>query len=143
MKPSISRRSLLIGLGGGLAATSIVWTLGGFDVWLDERRASPDPARTTYVDHEGWLLTVDDKKKLLSTATIKHLDNTNLPGSDIDSRVVTDLEACTLWCVTEPECRSFAFARTVSGRGRPNTCWIKDSVPEAVPLEGYASGILE
>jgi hypothetical protein len=100
-------------------------------------------AGTSYVDHEGWMLTPDDRTRLLATATFRQLEDTNLPGSDIASRVVTDLDACALWCVTEPTCRSFVFLQSTSARGRPNTCWVKDAVPEPAPLEGYISGIRE
>lgn len=143
MKAPLSRRSLLIGLGGGLAATSIVWAIGGFDLWHEGPRADAPAASATYIDHDGWLLTVDDKTKLLATAKIRQLDSTNLPGGDIGNKVVTDLSACALWCVTDPRCRSFAFTKPVSGVGRPNTCWIKDSVPDAVASAVHISGIVE
>jgi hypothetical protein len=68
---------------------------------------------------------------------------TNLPGSDIASRTVADADACALWCVTDPRCRSFSFSVPLPGRARPNTCWIKDSVPEPESTEDYHSGIVE
>jgi hypothetical protein len=143
MKGRISRRSLLLGLGGGLAATSIAWSIGGLDLWRTGRREDAPAANSTYIDHDGWMLTIEDKPKLLGVAKIRHLDNTNLPGSDIGSRVVTDLSACALWCVTDPRCRSFAYTKTVADADRPNTCWIKNSVPEAMASELFISGIIE
>jgi hypothetical protein len=143
MKAPLSRRSLLVGLGGGIAATSLVWSMGGFGRWRTETLASAPVASRAYVDHEGWFLTVEDKSKLLATAKIKHLDNTNLPGGDIANKVVIDEMDCALWCLMDPRCKSFAFTKPGPDVGKPNVCWIKESVPGPVASEFHISGILE
>ena len=143
MKTAISRRSLLIGLGGGLAVSSIAWSIGGFNLSGTGRQAVVPAASDLYVDHEGWLLTVDDKAKVVASANIRQLDNTNLPGGDIGNRVVADVSACALWCMLDSRCKSFVFTKPAPEVGRPNMCWIKDSVPEAVPSEFHVAGIVE
>jgi hypothetical protein len=145
MTAPISRRALLFGLGGGLAATSIVWSLGGFNLWQAGRGpGAPPAARDTYVDYEGWVLTVEDKAKLLAAATFKRLDNTNLAGQDIGNHPVADVSACALWCLMESRCQSFAFLKPNPPESdRPSMCWIKASVPDAIPSAEFVSGIVD
>jgi hypothetical protein len=145
MTVPISRRALLIGLGGGLTATSIVWSVGGFNLWQSGRRSgAPDVTSERYVDYQGWVLTVEDKAKLLAATTFKQLDNTNLAGQDIGNHPVDDVSACALWCLMESRCQSFAFLKPDPREGvKPSMCWIKSSVPEAIASDLFTSGIVE
>jgi hypothetical protein len=145
MTVPISRRALLLGLGGGLAATSIVWNLGGCNLWQDGRRPNARAvASDRHVDYQGWMLTVEDKAKLLAAATFRRLDNTNLAGQDIGNQPVADVSACALWCLMESRCQSFAFLKPDPREsGRPSMCWIKSSVPDALPTDRFISGIVD
>ena len=145
MTAPISRRTLLIGLGGGLAATSIVWSIGGFNLWPSGSRPdAPAVASDRYVDYQGWVLTVEDKAKLLAAVTFKRLDNTNLAGQDIGNHPVADVSSCALWCLMESRCQSFAFLKPDPREGdKPSMCWIKSSVPDALPSDQFISGIVD
>jgi len=144
MNAPISRRSLLIGLGGGLAATSIVWSLGRFDLWQGPQPDIRVVRPLTYVDHAGWLLSAEDKEKLTANVRFKQLDNTNLAGADIASRPVANMSACASWCTMESRCRSFAYLKPRhADPDRPSTCWIKSSIPDALPSDEFISGIVE
>ena len=145
MTAPISRRALLIGLGGGLAATSIAWSIGGFNLWQSGGRPdAPAVASDRYVDYQGWVLTVKDKEKLLAAATFKRLDNTNLAGQDIGNHPVADVSECALWCLMESRCQSFAFLKPDPREGdKPSMCWIKSSVPDALPADQFISGIVD
>ena len=144
MTAPISRRALLFGLGGGLAATSIVWSMGGCNLWQTSRRPdAPAAASDRHVDYEGWVLTPEDKVKLLAAASFKQLDNTNLPGEDIGNHPVASVSECALWCLMESKCQSFAYLKPdPPGGTRPSMCWIKSSVPGALPSDQFISGIV-
>ena len=145
MTAPISRRALLVGLGGGLAVTSIVWSIGGCNLWQAGRRPdAPAAASDRYVDYEGWILTPKDKTKLLAAVTFKQLDNTNLAGEDIGNHPVASVTECALWCQMEPKCQSFAYVKPVPPvGGAPSMCWIKSSVPGAIPSDQFISGIVD
>jgi hypothetical protein len=140
----ISRRLFVIGLGGSLAATSMLWGLGGLDWWSPESRMDTPLPTNTYVDHEGWFLTVEDKARLLGAANVRTLENTNLPGADIGNKIVSDVSACASWCLLEASCRSFTYTKADHPEPRRRgVCWIKGSTPDAVTSEFHISGILE
>ena len=120
----------------------MIWSLGRLDFW--HARPRTNIASQTYVDHAGWLLSVEDKDKLLATVTVKQLDNTNLAGGgDIASLSMSDVSACALWCVMESRCLSFAYLKPGDiDDGAASTCWIKSSVPDALPDALFISGIV-
>jgi hypothetical protein len=108
-----------------------------------QQPAAPAAITGKYVDYEGWILTAEEKVKLLASAKFKRLDNTNLPGQDMGSHPVADEASCAVWCLMESKCQSFAFAKPdPPGRGRPSMCWIKSSVPSAIPSNQFISGIV-
>jgi len=57
-----SRRGFLGAAGGALAA---LWIASGCRP-RDEAPVASAPAAGGYVDHEGWMLTADDRQKLLA-----------------------------------------------------------------------------
>jgi hypothetical protein len=130
-------------MAGGLGALFVLCAAGCADTSRNDQQESVPVSTLAPVDHGGWMLTAEDASKLVATSKIKQLDHTNLAGGDIGSRVVADVSACALWCLLEPDCRSFAFAKPGPAISRPNTCWIKSSVPAATPSEFHTSGIVE
>jgi hypothetical protein len=117
--------------------------MGGFDLGQAGRRPpAPAVASDRYVDYEGWVLTPDDKAKLLAAATFRQLDNVNLAGQDIGSHAVADLSECALWCLMERRCQSFAFLKPDPPGSGPSMCWIKSAVPDALPSDQFVSGIV-
>jgi hypothetical protein len=102
----------------------------GFYPWMTEREPAAESPQDccNFVDHQGWLLTAADKKGLTARRRIRQLQDTDLPGADLESRVVGDASACAAWCLSEPNCRSFTYAKPEHPDVRKrNTCWIKAS----------------
>ena len=67
MTRSISRRAFLMGVGGGAASATLVWGLWGFRRWprmLGEER-SLIAGCCAYAEYDGWLVTTEDKRRLL------------------------------------------------------------------------------
>ena len=146
MKVSLSRRTFLTALGGGLAAGSALWALSGSPYWggiLGGGAAVEECC--SYVDHDGWMLTVADKERLIAGRQIRQLEHTSLSGGDIESMEVADAAACAAWCLSEERCRSFTYATTAHPESdMRSTCWIKgatDLPATADPF--YTSGIVE
>jgi hypothetical protein len=63
----VSRRAFLVGIGSAVAGVSAVWAYGCPGGWNrfphTVRGDSPEPC-CQYVDHEGWLVTPEDKRAL-------------------------------------------------------------------------------
>ena len=67
MRRRLSRRAFLTTAGAGILAAASAAS------WVTSRGCRPVSRRATnapfadYVDHEGWMLTADDKQKLVGT----------------------------------------------------------------------------
>ena len=146
MGTTVSRRALLIALGGGLATS--VWC--GFDRFYPWPILVGPPGNSgrsccDYVDYQGWLLTTTDKETLIARRQIRQIEDTDLPGGDVANKVVADASACASWCLSESRCRSFTFAKPQHPvAARRNMCWIKGSNQlRAVASPSYTSGVVE
>lgn len=105
---SRSRRAFLVGCGAA-AAAAVAWGL-----W--HGRAAPQAAAdgplggdVGYVDYAGWLVTIADKEKLLSVASLSIRPGTSLSGRALGESTVENLEECATWCVRHPDCVGFSF----------------------------------
>src|SRR4051812_9041848 len=110
MATSVTRRAFLVGLGAGVASAGAAWSLWQVRPWS---RASADryPLPEGYVDYAGWMLTKTDKDKLTASGSIKRLEASMFDGHDIADRVVADADACSAWCLEEPDCQGFSYAK--------------------------------
>jgi len=146
MGTTVSRRALLIALGGGLA-TSVLCGFERFYPWpiLVEPTENSGRPCCDYVDHQGWLLTTTDKERLTLQRQIRQIEDTDLPGGDVANKVVTDASACAAWCLSESRCRSFTFAKPEHPvAASRNMCWIKGSNRlGAVANRSYTSGVVD
>lgn len=146
MTSPISRRTFFAALGGGAVAAAVVWG------WRSDTR-TPAPIRTRdfsgaysdYADYDGWIMTVPEKQTLIGNRPIKWLENTDLPGPVIASRIAKDATECSSWCLSDESCSSFSFAKPSHPEAEQRgVCRIKVSdSPTAVPSEFHTSGILE
>ena len=67
MTRRISRRTFVMGFGGGGAASAaLVWGLWGFRRWpRTPGKEHPNiAARCAYAEYDGWLVTTEDKRRL-------------------------------------------------------------------------------
>ena len=66
MTRRISRRTFVMGFGGGAASASLVWGLWGFRRWPQTPgEEHPVIARCcAYAEYDGWLVTTEDKRRL-------------------------------------------------------------------------------
>ena len=66
MTRRISRRTFVMGFGGGAASASLVWGLWGFRRWPQTpSEEHPVIARCcAYAEYDGWLVTIEDKRRL-------------------------------------------------------------------------------
>src|SRR5687768_12928795 len=102
----------------------------GFYPWMAKRGPVDESPQDCckVVDYQGWMLTAADKDKLTARRRIRQMEDTDLPGGDMASRVVGDASACAAWCLSEPNCRSFTYAKPQHPDAvKRNTCWIKAS----------------
>ena len=62
-----SRRTFLLGVGGGAASVSIVWGVSELALPLLGTGEEPPTAGTldAYAEYDGWLLTIEDKTSLV------------------------------------------------------------------------------
>lgn len=144
MTSSLSRRSFLAGVGGGLASAALAWGLWKYNLFpRGVPDAYPVPECCNYVDYAGWMLTKGDKERLLAQDSLKLLDASRVDGHDFADQVVADANACASWCLAEPDCQGFSFAKaTHPDPNRQNRCWLKNTsqlTPVADPL--FTSGI--
>jgi hypothetical protein len=144
MASRISRRMFLLGCGGGAASASLAWAAWS---WHDWARAGaggyPLPSCCGYVEYSGWILTKVDKDRLTAEGAVRVLDNTSLGGRDLADGTVDNVEACSAWCVGDPDCQGFTFAKaTHPDPHMQNRCWLKrsgDLSPVADPR--FTSGL--
>lgn len=129
-----SRRTFLFGLGSGVIA-AVAWS-----TWRQGKGAAgvhgdayPIPA---YVDYGGWIVTKADKDKLTATGSIKKLEGMTLDGRALRDDVVADEDSCVVWCLGEPECQGFTFAKA------DRKCELKaTSDLRPSPNPAYVSGV--
>jgi hypothetical protein len=140
---SLSRRSFLAGLGGGLASAALAWGVWKYNLPGGLRDAAPVPECCHYVDYAGWMLTRSDKERLLAQDSLKLLDASRIDGHNFADQVVGDASACAAWCLAEPDCQGFTYAKP--NHPDPNTqnrCWLKDtSQLTPTPDSLYTSGV--
>src|SRR5437588_12617578 len=122
-----SRRAFLMTFGGGAASASLVWGLWKYLVWSPAAGdVYPVPACCNYVDYAGWLLTKVDKDRLTATGKIRLLESTSLEGRNFADEVVANSDACSAWCLAEPDCQGFSYAKAIHPDQRSqNRCWLK------------------
>jgi hypothetical protein len=139
----LSRRAFLAGFGGGVASTAVVWGAWRYAGWAAVAEGDPVPACCDYVDYGGWMVTRADKERLLDAGTVRRMENTVFEGNDIASQLVPGLDECESWCLGDPDCQGFTFAKpTHPDPNVQNRCWLKgtsDLTPVANP--GYTSGV--
>jgi hypothetical protein len=86
------------------------------------------PSCCSYVEYAGWILTKADKDRLTSSSAIRLSDNTTFEGHDLASQILPNVDACSSWCLAEPECQGFTY-----GKGQHpdpnmrNRCWLKNT----------------
>ena len=137
----LSRRSFLLGLGGGAASALVVaWT-----VWRTPAPAGiiehPVPACCAFADYSGWIVTVADKEKLTATTRFTRLEHTVYEGGDIADSEQDDVEACAAWCAGVPECQAFSYAGTShQNPDLRNRCWLKDTSAIVAESPVHTSG---
>jgi len=147
MKRSLSRRAFVLTVGGGLAGMSLAWGLGG--VQRLERmvgwRESLVEQCCAPADYHGWIVTAVDKEKLILGRHVTMMEDTDLPGQDIESGRVADASECSAWCLSEEDCLSFTYAKpNHPDAGKQGMCWIKASdAIRTVPSPFYVSGVVD
>ncbi|MBR1214462.1 PAN domain-containing protein [Bradyrhizobium sp. JYMT SZCCT0180] len=68
--------------------------------------------------------------------------NTDRPGNDIRSIPFRgDAEACLKLCFRERECRAWTFVKA-GFQGASPVCWIKHTIPRAIPNRCCTSGVI-
>ena len=144
MKISLSRRQFLAGFGGGLASATVAWGLWDYAGWMPAAaEAHPVPECCNYVSYGGWMLTRVDKDRLLESGSIHRVDDSRFEGDDIASQVVASLDECESWCLGDPDCQGFTFAKpTHPDPNVQNRCWLKGT-SQLMPVadSGYTSGV--
>ena len=62
-----SRRTFLLGLGGGAASMSVAWGVSELRIpFLGRGKASRDAAAlNVHAEYDGWLVTTEDKARLV------------------------------------------------------------------------------
>jgi len=140
---AISRRGLLLGLGGGVASASIAWVLGLPGLWAG-RAVDPYPVDPCcgYADYAGWLVTTKDKERLMARASMPTLEGVRLEGGDIASQHVNDVDECAGWCLIHPDCQGFSYAHADHPKAdERNRCSLKQSGDVTkFPDPAYTSG---
>src|SRR5687768_2105474 len=109
MRGPVSRRAFLLGLGGGIASAGLVWGLSRSSLW-PRSTPEPYPLPEGYVDYAGWMVTKADKDKLMASDSMKRLEGSMFDGHDIANRVVSSVDECSSWCLSEPDCQGFSYA---------------------------------
>src|SRR5579862_4911744 len=110
MAPRISRRALLISLGGGVASVSLAFGLWKYAPQTASADQYPVMTGDHYVDYSGWIVKPADKEKLTAAGSLHLLENTVLTGEDLFGRTMASAEACETWCLQEPDCQGFSYA---------------------------------
>jgi hypothetical protein len=124
----VSRRTFLLGFGGGIASASVVWAAWKYHLWphaaVAERYAVS--ACCKYVDYAGWLVTKADKDRLTLAGSIPVLDGTLLEGRPLADGVASNVEACESWCLREPDCQGFSYGKpSHPDPHMQSRCWLK------------------
>jgi hypothetical protein len=126
MAPLPSRRAFLAGVGGGLASASLAFGLWKYHSWTRARELYPVAACCNYVDYSGWILTRADKAGLTAKANMRLIEGTIFSGHDIADRTTENVDACSSWCLEEPDCQGFSYAKSSHPDPRlRNRCWLK------------------
>jgi len=139
-----SRRRFLLGFGGGIATAAAAFAIWRIHPWSGAAFARyPLPECCAYVDYAGWLLTKADKDRLTAAGSLRTLDGMTLNGTPLEDNTVDNLEACSSWCLSEPECQAFAFGKPSNADEHlRNRCFLKsggDLTP--VPNPQFTSGV--
>jgi hypothetical protein len=77
-------------------------------------------------------------------AKVSMMDNTDLPGSDLNSFDLkkADPNVCAKACIDEPQCRAFVYGKP-DDKGLNARCWLKNGVPAQVKAGCCVSGVIE
>src|SRR5450755_829613 len=101
MAPRISRRALLISLGGGVASVSLAFGLWKYTPRTVAHDQYPVMTGDVHTDYSGWIVTPADKKKLTAAGSLQLFEKTVLSGEDLFGRTMASAEACETWCLQE------------------------------------------
>lgn len=143
---TMTRRTFLTIAAGGVVATSALLTFRGSVPWsAASGPRMPAEACCGYVDHDGWMLTAADKQALLAKRRVTLLENVDLQGGDIAAGHAADADACSAWCLSDPDCRGFSYSEpTHPEPGVGGTCRLSGGgglTPVSSPF--HTSGTLE
>ncbi len=126
------------------ASVSLVWGLWKYVPWpRSVSEAYPVPACCSYVDYAGWLLTKTDKDRLTASGRIRLLESMSLEGRDFADEVVANADACSTWCLAEPDCQGFTYGKpSHPDPHSQNRCWLK-ATSQLTPLADpkFTSGL--
>lgn len=149
---TLSRRSILAGLGGFMVGGALATATGlGLYRYRQQNRARNTQRRIRSVRQDNWILTEADRAgiaegdKLVSSDQLEILDNIDIPGSgDYSATRVTGLGDCVAACEADTDCEAFTFARSNHALPRKRQmCWLKGDAPDAeifVSDKTYVSG---
>ena len=142
-KAPMSRRAFFLGLGSGAASVALVWGVSRSQLWSRPIDGYPLPDCCSYVEYAGWILTKADKDRLTGADSIHLSQATTFEGHDLATQVVPNLEACSAWCLSEPECQGFTFGKPEHpDPAMRNRCWLKGtSQLTPVPDPRFTSGV--
>lgn len=144
VKVPVSRRAFLVGCGGVVASATLAWGLWKSQLWTPAAAgAYPVPECCSYVDYAGWMLTRADKERLLAQESIRRIESSFFDGNDIATEVVADADACATWCLTEPDCQGFSYAKPAHpAENFRSRCWLKGTA-ELTPVKNdmFTSGV--
>ena len=81
-----------------------------------------------YVDYLGWIVTPEDKARLIAVGTITVLPDTTLSGGSYAEREQESVDACRDWCLEDPSCQGFSWGKETHPAAQlRNRCSLKDS----------------
>lgn len=122
----MTRRVFLAAIGGGLAATGLAtWTFGGWTTGTTPVLPDDQPC-CDYTDHEGWVVTVEDRQALAPGGGLRPLAQTDLQGPDIATGVRDSADECEYWCASEPACRGYSYTSAAHPQAvRRSVCHLK------------------
>jgi hypothetical protein len=125
---NLSRRAFLLGVGGGVASASLAFGLWKYGPWVHQPESAPVLLHNKYVDYSGWILTPEDKTRLIAAGTITILPDTTLSGGSYAERKKESVDACRDWCLEDPSCQGFSWgSETHPDAQFRNQCSLKDS----------------
>ena len=142
-RPNISRRAFLLGVGGGVASASLALGLWKYRPWVHRPESAPVLLQNKHVDYLGWIVTPEDKTRLIAAGTITILPDTTLSGGSYAERNEESVDACRNWCLEDPSCQGFNWGKETHPDAKlRNQCSLKDSSQlTRTPNPNFMSGV--